>query len=144
MLVDDILDSGLFVLATGQVYDEADERHQKASRLYLESAARTVSDYLCYDVDALEAGTVINGRFMSVNITDSAYNKIKHTVLRIATLMSQEQNGQIGINRESSFNGGRSYLNVVDYTPYLLPICTLCLIGGRMPITSDDGASEGG
>lgn len=134
MLVDDIIKSGLFTLASGVEYNDADAAHLALQRMYLTSAAKTVSDYLGYSIDKLKAGDTVEGSLMSVQIDRGAMAKIKNTVMRIATLLQQEQGGNIGLSKGGEgFDGGRSFLNVVDYRPYLYPLSALRLIGGLPP-----------
>lgn len=143
MLIDDIITGGLFALASGVAYNEADERANALQRLYLESAQGMVSDYLGYDVDNLKAGDTVAGQLMDVKIDGAAMAKIKNAILRIATLLQQEQGGNIGVSKGGEgFDGGRVFLNVVNYKPYLHPLSTLRLIGGLAAGKEAEGDKE--
>lgn len=43
----------------------------------------------------------------------------RHVCLEIASLMQQEESGNLGVNSKSFETGSRTFLNVVDYSKYL-------------------------
>lgn len=55
-------------------------------------------------------------------------NIIKVTVLRIASLMLQEQGGNIGLTGKSMGDNSRTFINYNDYSKYLKPLQGLRII----------------
>lgn len=146
MLIDGIIESGVFQAASGAVYGESDTKRVELQRIYLLNAAGITSSYLGYDVNALEGCTVIHGELMDVKIDIVALAAVKNAVIRIATLLQQEAGGNIGVNRAGDFGENRGYLNIVNYAPYLEPLSALRLVGkvAERDESGGDDAAGGG
>lgn len=75
----------------------------------LETSQIIIEDYLGYKIDS----------WYETNLPVL----IKQTVFRIGALLLNERSGNIGINSKSFGDSGtRSFLNVVDYSKYLLQL----------------------
>lgn len=141
MLIDEIINSGIFSSFSGVVFDTSNEKQAALQRLCLSSAANKVSVYLGYDVNDLTAGAVIKGEYMSITIDADGLDAIKNTVMRIAALLQQEAGGHIGVNSAAEFGERRSYYNIVEYEPYLNVLSALRLVGGKAKEVNNGSAS---
>lgn len=95
----------------GIIQDTTDEDETELINIYIGTAQRVISDYVGFDSETVIA-------------EDSKYTKdtqqlFRLTCLRIATLLQSECGANIGINSTTEPGVSRSFLNVVDYTPYL-------------------------
>ena len=88
------------------------------------TAQQIVSDYVGFDCEE-----VLSPR---MRCTEAEIALFKTVVLRIATLLQMEGGGNIGVGSSASVDGAltRSWLNVVDYTPYLKPLSAFRRNGG--------------
>lgn len=88
------------------------------------TAQQIVSDYVGFDAEE-----VLNPR---CRYTDAEVALFKTVVLRIATLLQLEGGGNIGVGSGAGIDGAvsRTWLNVVDYTPYLKPLSAFRRNGG--------------
>lgn len=67
--------------------------------------------------------TGIENQYSYITLEVVVPDLIRLTCLRIASLLQQEESGNIGINNKSfGENGSRSFLNVVNYDKYLAQI----------------------
>lgn len=95
----------------GIIQDTSDKDEAELINIYIGTAQRVISDYVGFDSETVIA-------------EDSKYSKdtqqlFRLTCLRIATLLQSECGANIGINSTAEPGVSRSFLNVVDYTPYL-------------------------
>lgn len=56
---------------------------------------------------------------------ETAPELIKLTILRIATLLSLESEGNIGLTNKSFSDGSRTFINYTNFSKYLLPLNNL-------------------
>lgn len=96
------------------IHAKEDEAAQELLSVYIGTAQQIINDYVGFDAD-------------EVLSEESAYTEaekalFKTTALRITTLLQLEGGGNIGVSSSSDLGTGRSFLNVVDYTPYLKPL----------------------
>lgn len=81
-------------------------------RVHIGAAQAIISDYVGFDC---EEAVSKKSRY-----TEPQKELFRQTALRIATLLMEESGGNIGVSSMSAeASGGRAFLNVVDYTPYL-------------------------
>lgn len=70
-----------------------------------------IDDYVGFDSDTVIA--------QDSQYSEKAKGLFRKTCARIATLLQTERGGNIGVNTQSEPGVNRSFLNIVDYTPYL-------------------------
>lgn len=96
------------------INQEEDETSQELINIHIGSAQQIINDYIGFDCDdILEEGS---------NYTDSQIAMFKNVELRIATLLQLEDGSNIGVSNNSDIGISRSFVNIVDYTPYLKPL----------------------
>lgn len=99
------------------IYQDADDATEtELINIYIGTAQRIISDYVGFDclevIAEPEEGE-------ESEYSDDAKQLFKLTCLRIATLLQSEGGSNIGISNSTAEGIGRTFLNVVDYTPYL-------------------------
>lgn len=97
------------------IHVSEDEAAQELLAVYIGTAQQIISDYVGFDADEVVAD--------GSEFTEAAKAIFKDACLRVATLLQLEGGGNLGVSSaagEGQFS--RSYLNVVDYTPYLKPL----------------------
>lgn len=83
--------------------------------IHIGTACQIINDYVGFDTDEVV--------FPHSRYTAAERSIFQQTALRIATLLQLEGGGNIGVGSSSSdASVGRSFLNIVDYTPYLKPL----------------------
>lgn len=106
------------------VYADADDNTQSNC---LEMAQNVVENYLGYKIDSWYSTLPMI---------------LKQTVFRIGTLLQQESSGNIGINSKSfGESGSRTFLNIVDYSKYLMPLSEYRLYF-ELNRTAKDGSAQ--
>ncbi len=95
----------------GIIQDTADEDETALINIYIGAAQRVISDYVGFDSETVIAE--------GSEYTEDTQQLFRLTCLRIATLLQSEGGANIGISNASEPGVSRSFLNVVDYTPYL-------------------------
>lgn len=95
----------------GIIQDTSDENEAELINIYIGTAQRVISDYVGFDSETVVAE---NSEYAK-----DAQQLFRLTCLRIATLLQSEGGANIGISNSSEPGVSRSFLNVVDYTPYL-------------------------
>lgn len=86
----------------------------RMKEMFLESAQGIVSGYLGYDPET-EPQSDIWG-------SDSIPAVVVLSVMRIATLMLSETNGNIGLTGRSFADNSRTFINYSNYRKYLQPL----------------------
>lgn len=92
-----------------------DEASQELLDVHIGSAQQIINDYVGFDTNIVVS---------SNNYSDAQIAMFKNVALRITTLLQLEDNANIGVSINQEIGATRSYLNVVDYTPYLRPLST--------------------
>lgn len=95
----------------GIIQDTDDDVKVELVNTYIGTAQRIISDYVGFDCQEVIAE--------DSEYTDDVKYTFKGTCARIATLLQVESDSNIGVNTSGSEGVSRSFLNVVDYTPYL-------------------------
>lgn len=97
------------------IHAPATEAARELLLVHIGAAQQVISDYVGFDAEEAlseEAG-----------LSEPARAAFRTAALRIATLLQLECGGNIGVSQSSGdFSQGRSFLNIVDYTPYLKPL----------------------
>ena len=96
----------------GIMQDETPESVELIN-IHIGTAQSIISSYVGFDCNTV--------------LTDEQYSDdvkalFKNVCLRIATLLQQEDNGNIGVSASSDVGISRTFANIVDYTPYLRPL----------------------
>lgn len=91
-----------------------DDEHKELVTIHIGTAQRIISSYVGFDCEIVLTDLE--------NYTDSDRAIFKNVALRIATLLQLEDNSNIGVSSNNEIGVSRSYLNIVDYTPYLKPL----------------------
>lgn len=95
----------------GIIQNTADATEVELINTYIGTAQRIISDYVGFDCSEVTlAGTTY---------AEDVQFTFKGTCARIATLLQSESGMNIGVNTSGAEGVSRSFLNVVDYTPYL-------------------------
>jgi len=105
-------------LKTFQVYSNVfgDENQQTS---FIQSAQNIVSDYLGYSPEE-KLLNYITGELEDVT---QVPEMIKLTIMRIASLLQSEGDGNIGVNSKSFGDGGtRVFINYTNFDKFLIPI----------------------
>lgn len=86
-----------------------------------------VSDFYIYRVDGTESFTsgIDNVEVEYIAGYSVIPSSIKLTILRIASLLLQESNGNIGLTGKSFADNSRTFINYADYKKYLKPLDSL-------------------
>lgn len=87
---------------------------QSIKRLFLESAEEIVSGYLGYRID--------EGKDTGLWDSDKVPSVVPLSIMRIATLMLSETNGNIGLTGKSFADNSRTFINYSNYRKYLQPL----------------------
>jgi len=107
------------------VYDAGyEETDASTGRAFDGGEADTESDFTVGDADAsTEAPIVDAGDALQRDDGNAVPPVIKSAIVRIAALMFQETNGNIGITGKNfGESGSRTFTNYVNYQKYLMPI----------------------
>lgn len=83
-------------------------------RIHIGTAQQIISDYVGFDAEEVMAE--------DSPYTEAQKSLFQSVALRIATLLQLEGGGNIGVSASGAEGVSRSFLNVVDYTPYLKPL----------------------
>lgn len=79
--------------------------------IYIGASQEIITNYLGFDPET------------ETSLSENAMKLIKKVCLEIATLIQMEEKNNIGINSKSfGESGSRSFLNIVDYSKYLIQL----------------------
>ena len=106
-------------IETFKKYSNVFSDNIELQELYIKSAQDIVSSYLGYDIESKLLNIETQELETAVLIPDI----IIITIMRIASILQMESDGNIAISSKSfSDSGTRTFINYTDYSKYLLPI----------------------
>jgi len=102
-----------------QQYSNVFSDNTELQLVYIQSAQNIISDYLGYDIEK----HILNPATNQVERIKEIPEIIKLTIMRIATLLQSEADGNVGVNSKSFGEGGtRVFTNYTNFDKFLTPI----------------------
>ncbi len=99
--------------AYNHITQEQNDSSQAIIKIHIGAAQQIINDYVGFNCEEILSNS---------DYDEAAISMFQNVALRIATLLQLEDGSNIGVSVSGEFGTSRSFLNVVDYTPYLKPL----------------------